>query len=42
MFEEDGDGEMVRGEEVKVFVLLFLCSKDLEHGSGDEGGEDCG
>ncbi len=31
------------GEKIEVFVLFFLCRKDLEHGSGGGGGgEDCG
>ncbi len=30
------------GEQIEVFVLFFLCRKDLEHGSGGGGGEDCG
>lgn len=29
------------GEQIEVFVLFFLCRKDLEHGSGG-GGVECG
>ncbi len=30
------------GKQIEVFDLFFLCRKDLEHGSGGGGGEDCG
>ncbi len=41
---DGGETEVAGGavEQIEVFVLLFLCRKDLEHGSGGGGGEDCG
>ncbi len=40
---DGGETEVAEGagEQIEV-VLFFLCRKDLEHGSGGGGGEDCG
>lgn len=44
VIRDGGETEVAEGagEQTEVFVLFFLCSKDLEHGSGGGGGEECG